>query len=224
MINSKIVFLILCTSFIVQCKTQENPEGTTPAENILEMSLQYHDPKNTWGSQDIEMNFVETRPGGEDRKTSVHIRNDIGYFRVRRPGEEHGMLMDSCFVISGAVDCDRVQTLRNYYLYLWGLPMKLRDPGTDLSDHVDTLKWNGLDVLALKASYDTDEWTFYFDRSDYALKGYQFVKNDGSGEWVELYNLADVGEMRIPSERRWYVLSDSTHLGTDVLLSASQRR
>ncbi len=190
-------------------------------EEILDRSIRFHDPENQWNSLNAVLEFVEEGSAGP-RETTVWINNNEGYFRVRRgSSEDHGMVQDSCFINSGDVDCVRAEKLRNYYLYLWGLPMKLKDSGTELMEEVDSLNWNGHDVVSLKVKYQNDLWTYFIDQNDYQLRGYSFVKNDGSGEWIELNGLEEVQSMRIPKERTWYVLNDSSYLGKDKLVSGN---
>jgi len=203
---------------LTACGYSGTPDRSgSAAEKVLDLAVMYHDPDDAWRELQAEMTFLESRPAEKGDTTFIWLRNNEGYFQIRRPKEEHGMLLDSGFVIAGNVDRDRIEMLRNYYLYLWGLPMKLRDQGTDLLSSVDTLIWNDKKVLKITAEYATDVWDFYFDFENYALAGYRFVKNNGEGEWIELYGIERFGNMRIPKERRWYVLSDSTYLGTDIL-------
>jgi len=76
---------------------------------------------------------------------------------------------------------------RNYYTYLYGLPMKLKDLGRIISPRVLEKKINGSSYWVLKVNYKpdlgSDTWYFYFDKNSYALKRYQFFhdesKNDG---------------------------------------------
>ncbi|MCA6075236.1 DUF6503 family protein [Fulvivirga sedimenti] len=209
----KLSFLLLI-SVLLSCGEQK-----LISEEILERSIGFHDPENQWQSLETILNFKEEGANGP-RQTTVWIDNNTGYFRVRRGSvEDHGMVQDSCFINSGNVDCNRAERLRNYYLYLWGLPMKLRDSGTVLIDRVDSIRWNGYDVLTLQVEYEEDRWTYYIDQTDYQLRGYSFLKNDGSGEWIELEGIEKVQGMRLPKSRAWYVFSDSAYLGRDLLLS-----
>lgn len=121
---------------------------------------------------------------------------------------------------------DRAIMLRNYYTYLWLLPMKLTDPGTVLDDSVIETTYDGYPVYKLKVTYDLevghDTWYFYFDRKDFQMRGYQFfhdeMKNDG--EYITLSGLIKVDGLLLPSERRWFTNLDNTYLGTDRMASA----
>ena len=112
---------------------------------------------------------------------------------------------------------------RNYYSYLYGLPMKLRDPGTHLDPKVEKKNFHGKDYWVLEVRYDPevgeDLWYFYFNPDTYAMEAYQFyhdvAKNDG--EYILLEGEHRLGGMRIPKIRTWYTNKEEKLLGTDTL-------
>jgi len=59
--------------------------------------------------------------------------------------------------------------IRNYYSYLWGMPMKLRDPGTRLDPEIRETTFEGRPVRALKFTYGaevgSDTLHFYWHAS-----------------------------------------------------------
>jgi len=215
-------FLLLVASLILftQCKKSE-----WTAADILEKSIAYHDPSNVWPRLNTQWNFEEIHMKDSVevvRQTQVWMDNAKGYFKINRGGEEiHGMAMDSCFIEKGNVDCDRAKRLRNYYLYLWGLPMKLKDAGTVVkNEFVDTL-WAGAPAYQLRVDYEEDNWSFYFDKENFKLVGYSFVKKDGSGENILLADEVQVDGLRLPQKRSWYTLGTHQFLGTDILKGAA---
>ncbi len=84
------------------------------------------------------------------------------------------------------INCDRAQLYKNYYSYLYGLPMKLKDPGTIIDNKVEKKVFKGKTYLVLKVSYDktvgSDVWYFYFNPKTYAMEIYQFYKTDDQGK------------------------------------------
>lgn len=199
------------------------PASSQTAAEILKNSIKYHDPNENWNDLQVNLNFDESRPDGEIRKTRVRIDNGLGYFKLNRGNKEiHGMLMDSCFIEKGNVSCERVATLRNYYLYLWGLPMKLLDEGTPLDPEASSEVYEGTAAYVLRVPYEKDTWYFYFSKENYRLLGYKFFQDteEINGEWIKLRNEALVSGMKIPSERSWYTLPDMKYLGTDKLVSS----
>ena len=114
---------------------------------------------------------------------------------------------------------------QNYYTYLYGLPMKLKDAGTIIDENVILKEFNGKNYLVLKVTYEKevgkDTWYFYFDPTTYAMEVYQFYheeeKNDG--EFILLSGLETVNGIKLPKERAWYFNKESKYLGTDFLIT-----
>lgn len=216
----------------------------TSATLILEKSIQFHDPKNVWDEKPIHLNLLETRPGSTDRTTTLSLHLSQSGFRLSQQRNDdqisYSFTKDSLLTeVNGSdeipddvkerlsISRDRAIMLRNYYTYLWLLPMKLLDPGTVLDEEVTETTYDGYSVYKLKVTYDDavghDIWYFYFDRRDFQMRGYQFfhdeMKNDG--EYITLSGLAKVGGLLLPLERRWFTNQDNTYLGTDRILQAS---
>jgi hypothetical protein len=194
--------------------------GQTLAETILQKSIEYHDPDDVWPAFATVLIFDETRPNADTRKTSFSLDNSSGSFEVDRAGtERHGFVMDSCYVLKGDVDCERARTLRNYYLYLWGLPMKLLDPGTAIDKYAEKVVYESVPAFEIRVPYQKDTWYFYFDESTYRLLAYKFYQNEEetSGEWIKLEDEINVGGILIPKKRSWYTLPEGKYLGSDIL-------
>ena len=126
------------------------------------------------------------------------------------------------------LSCDRANLYKNYYTYLYGLPMKLKDPGTNIHEKVERKTFKGKEYLVLKATYDesvgSDIWYFYFNPETYAMEIYQFFKTDDSGklkpdsgEYILLTEEATVNNIKIPKNRAWYYNKEDKYLGTDIL-------
>lgn len=212
------------------------------ALEVLEKSIRYHDPNNQWPTFNQTLELKESRPNRTERQVLVTL--DI-------PNERFEYVMDdgknkitrslnggSCSAsLNGStqfsqeeeqkyrLSCERVKWYRNYYLYLYELPMKLTDPGTNLADQVTQSKFQNKEVLSLKVTYDEsvgkDTWYFYFDPNNYRLVGNRFYhdesKNDG--EYITLEDEYRLRNMRLPKIRKWYYNNDHKYLGSDVLLS-----
>ncbi len=233
--------MIFNISFLIAflaISTNEIPNGKT----IIANSIEFHDPNNNWHSLQAQLDFIETRPNGDDRHTSIYIDNLRGNFcsfrEVKKMHVQRHIVKDSCFY-----NIDEYQELtdneieeykltdeqsffiRNYYLYLWGMPMKLADEGTHISEVAKLTKFDTKEAYEVKVWYDekigSDTWFFYFDPENYAMIGYRFYhdvsKNDG--EYILLDENELVFGIQIPKTRSWYTHTDSTFLGTDILNS-----
>lgn len=208
------------------------------AGELLDRAIAYHDPEGRFLTRPHRLAFLETRPGGTDRRTEVLIDVAGGRFEITRRSEvviagvigggRCAMTLDGRSHVSEEerkehrLSCERLELLRDYYTYLWGLPMKLRDPGTRLGEVTETT-FDDREVYGLRVTYDaevgSDTWYFYFDRSRFALTGYRFYHDDAKndGEYILLDGELEAAGLRLPKSRAWYTHQDDRHLGTDVL-------
>jgi len=214
-----------------------------PAQELLDRSIAYHDPQGIWMTSSHRLVLSETRPNGLVRTTTIVIDNREGSFRMTRnvtDGHDTEIYVKGDAVetkLKGSTEFsseeaeenrltpEAAKRTRNYYLYLYGLPMKLQDPGTRLVPETLRATFLGKDVLVLKVTYDEDvgkdTWYFYFEPRTYALVGYRFYhdeeKNDG--EYITLEEEVRSGKIRLPRIRKWYTNAEKEHLGTDTIES-----
>lgn len=130
------------------------------------------------------------------------------------------------------LSCERAEMMKNYYTYLYGLPMKLKDPGTIVDPKVEEKTFKGKTYLVLKVNYEekvgSDIWYFYFDPKTYAMEVYQFYRKDPEspsgqkgGEYILLEGMEEVSGIKMPKVRNWYYNEGEEFLGTDTLTKAS---
>ena len=211
------------------------------AADVLARSIAYHDPERRWAHSSWRLQLRSTRPIAGPTETSIVIDNVAGRFHMERDRfgnvTETTVTGDECWTrLNGSseiteeqtrrfsLDCEAMKRMRNYHIFLYGLPMKLTDPGTRLDPEARETSFQDQDVLALKVTYDeevgTDIWDFYFDPSTYALVGYGFVQTDGDKEYVVLVREAQGDGVRLPKVRTWFdVNADDRLLGTDTIVS-----
>jgi hypothetical protein len=216
--------------------------GVLSAEELLRASIAYHDPDDRFRRDAFAITLGETRPDGSERTTEVVLDPARGRFTMKRRlsdgreavivarGEEAEVTLDGSPVSPEDAAAHRLTSeqalrTRNYYLYLYGLPMKLRDPGTRISPEAKESTFEGREAHEIEVTYDaavgTDTWYFYLDRKSHALIGYRFyhdrAKNDG--EDITLSGEASGAGLRLPRERKWYRHQDGGYLGTDTIKS-----
>lgn len=220
--------------------------GPPAASQVLEMALAYHDPQGRWQSARFRLDLRETRPDGTERRTRIQFQNSLDSFEIRtqREGREiEGLLAaEDCIVtLDGSTDitveerdklkltCERIRWLRNYYTYLWGLPMKLRDPEARIDQEVTDAWYQNRKVWSVRVTYEeevgSDIWYFYFDQQTHALAGYRFYHDESKrdGEYIVLEGETDIEGMRIPKRRSWYTNAEGRHLGDDILVDIEVR-
>ncbi len=210
-------------------------------EALIERAIAYHDPGGVWGSAEIALRLRESRPNG-DRFTDVRFGRGGGMMEVSRETDEGTLRIEVTGeqVTSRSVDGDsglseealeaaglgesQVMRLRNYYLYLYGLPMKLRDPGAMVAEAPAAATFDDQEALELQVAYDGgDTWYFYFHPETARLIGYRFYHDESAndGEYIHLAGEAENGGLRLPESRRWYFHSDDSFLGEDTIVEMS---
>lgn len=212
------------------------------AGELLAAAIAYHDAEGVWERGSFRIVLEESRPDGGSRETAIVIDNAAGHFMMRRQAGDdliEAMVRDDdCQVrLNGSDDipperaeelrlgCDALQRTRDYYVYLYGLPMKLRDPGTRIDPEVEKTTFQGRDVLGIRVTYDpdvgSDTWYFYFDTDPKALVGYRFYHDESAndGEYITLEGEATGAGLRLPKTRSWYTHQGDRHLGTDTIVS-----
>jgi hypothetical protein len=208
---------------------------------LLQQAIRYHDPAGQWATFAHTLVLDEVTPDREQRETLVTLDLPHGRFVYDMRNERDHVRMvvegDGCSAtVNGFAEitpededryrltCPRMRQLSNKYLYLWGLPMKLQDPGTIVASVAEPARFQERDVLRLRVTYEesvgTDTWYFYFDPTDFHLVGYRFyhdeAKNDG--EYITLEGEYQLGEMRLPRVRHWYRNDTGRFYGEDHLV------
>lgn len=211
---------------------------------VLEKSIDFHDPNGSWASFSGSFNVTMEIPDSSPRKTKVKINLPTEYFysEAIKDSEVTTFISDKGNCIITPADslrianqkekprrthCETTVLYKNYYTYLYGLPMKLKDPGTNIDPTVARKTFKGKEYLVVKAFYDegvgSDVWFFYFDPTTYAMEVYQFFKGDpkgegkNTGEYILLSELEVVEGIKMPKTRAWYYNKDDKYLGTDIL-------
>ena len=209
-------------------------------KQLLEKAIQYHDPNGNWNVFKSSFTVTMETLKSPNRISKLLIDLPNQQFEVKATGgsktTEYIILKDSVTIkLNGKITLSeevlrknrlskaRAKMYQNYYTYLYGLPMKLKDPGTIIHDKVAKKKFKGKDYLVLKATYKKevgkDTWYFYFNPKNYAMEVYQFfhdeTKNDG--EYILLKGLETINGVKMPKKRAWFMNKDDKYLGTDIL-------
>ena len=212
---------------------------------LLEKTITYHDPDNNWSTFADSFSVTMETPNNSARISNIHINlpEELFYIKMTRDTliTEYTVNKGVCsFALNGEknlsveqqkqfnISCERALLYKNYYTYLYGLPMKLKDPGTIIENKVDKKVFKGNTYLVLKVSYDktvgSDVWYFYFNPKTYAMEIYQFFKTDeqghlkpDSGEYILLSDETIINNIKMPKNRAWYYNKDNSYLGTDIL-------
>ncbi|KQC30440.1 DUF6503 family protein [Flagellimonas eckloniae] len=211
------------------------------AEELLNKSITFHNPNQKWESFNGSFTVLMNTPKSSDRLSTIKIDllKEQFSLSVEKDSTTYSYLFnkEKCTIrLNGSTEisetdrkkhrlsCERGKMMQNYYTYLYGLPMKLKDPGTILDDTVQSKTFKGKKYLVLKVNYEeevgNDVWYFYFDPNTYAMEVYQFYHDEskGDGEYILLSGLEEINGVKMPKTRAWYYNKDDKYLGTDVLI------
>lgn len=233
MMRYLLFFLVLSQSYISIAQS-------LTGEALLEKAIQFHDPNGNWKTFKGGFQVTMQTPNQNERISKIHLDLPREEFvlDVTKDKDTYAYLIekDSCKIaLNGSsqispedtdrlqLNCERGRMMKDYYTYLYGLPMKLKDPGTIISSKIEKKTFKGKEYLVLKANYaksvGEDTWYFYFDPATYAMEVYQFyhdeAKNDG--EYILLDGMETINNIKMPKTRAWYYNKDNKYLGTDIL-------
>ena len=237
-----ILILSLLLLLLCYCQSAQETDQQT-ASPLLQKSIDYHDPEGNWQQLKTRLYLSSTDTLGKETPFEVEIDNTTGYFShiSHQDGKEivKGISADgkAFFLIDGKEEIseeerekykltsESAEGTRNFYLHLYGLPMKLTDAGTRVSDSVYTERFHGENYQVVPVTYDPavgkDSWLFYLDPNTAAMEAYSFHWGDPQGgEYVLLEDEVEVNGIKIPKVRKWYFTKKDQYLGTDTLLKA----
>jgi hypothetical protein len=235
------IFGLLFLSFC-QSRQETDQQADLP---LLQKSIEYHDPQGKWQDFKAHLYLIHTDTTGQETPFELEIDNTKGYFShiSHQDGKEivKGIKGDGTafFLIDGSEQISEeerekygltskaAEGARNFYLHLYGLPMKLTDAGTLVADSVYHEKFHGEEYQVVQVTYDpsvgNDSWTFYFDPTTAAMEAYSFHWGDPeAGEYVLLEEELEVNEIKLPRVRKWFFTKEDQYLGTDTLLKAEE--
>ncbi|MFC3414473.1 DUF6503 family protein [Algoriphagus hitonicola] len=214
------LFLILVILSFSSCQFEER--SVESATELVEKSIQFHDPNQMWGSFSGTFSIKDSLPNGRaSRRYEVSFQNQLNKVHYRNDDLEFIVWEDSVQVFKGEIKKDRALMLRNYYSYLWGLPMKLMDPETKVEEEILVEDLDGKSYQVVRIPYEKDTWYFYFDPESAQLEAYKFYQDEvkQKGEIIFLEGLVEFEGLRIPKNRSWYRTEKEEFLGTDQLIS-----
>ena len=222
--------------FILCSLTNFSQEIT--GEQLLDRAIKFHDPNNNWSTFKGTLFVTMKTPNRPKRESEITIDLPKEYFSVK--AQTSGNTTTYNVINKNAnikfngnipteeekkkynLNIERANLYKNYYTYLYGLPMKLKDEGTIIHKKVERKKFKEKEYLVLKVTYlkeiGKDTWYFYFDPTTYAMEVYQFFKDTKeSGEYILLSALEMINGIKMPKNRAWYYNKDDGYLGTDFL-------
>ena len=215
------------------------------SKELLERAIKFHDPNNNWPTFKGTLLVTMETPKGTPRESKITIDLANEYFSVDAKKDANTTTYTvnksvHSYALNGNINPSkedikkfklskkRAALYQNYYTYLYGLPMKLKDEGTIIHEKIQKKRFKGKEYLVLKVSYPIeigkDTWYFYFDPTTYAMEVYQFFKDESKndGEYILLSELETINDIKMPKIRAWYYNKNDGYLGTDILASTKK--
>lgn len=226
------VFMLMINGY-----TQEMPSA-----EVIQRAMAFHDPTLRWYESDITL-IVETKIAPDSERTSwIELQHRTGNFQLKMLKDSELLewylpstgpvevkrnfltVRDSTQLAQNQLTPERANWWRDYYSFLYGLPMNLKDEGTIWSEMAQLSQFLGREVWAVRVTYSPevgdDTWYFYFDTNTFALRGYRFYHDEeaNDGEYILLEDMEIKGNLRIPKKRTWYTNQGDKLLGIDLLV------
>jgi hypothetical protein len=226
---------VILIFWLVGCSGQVNHPAA-----IIDKSISAHDPNSYWPRLHQRFSMSIKRDGQANRYFSVLINNAENVFEyalqkgdsVIVQGVKRGQYYSG---INGKTDLndeakekyqltnERTQYLKEVYEYLYGVPMKLKDPGTTIDPAMTEETFNGQQCWVIRVTYDPsmegETWYFYINQDTYLLAGYRFYFDEtkGVGEFIYIDGYDEVNGLKLAKTKKWHWNKDSAHFRTDEL-------
>lgn len=214
--------LTLLTALLMfsSCATEKLPIDLT-GEEMIEKSIAFHDPKGNWKNLKATFVLEDSLPAPRSsRSYSFSLDNSQSRMAYKIDGISYVVQNDSLDVEMGDMSLERALRSRNYYTFLWGLPMKLQDSGTTIDALTTMEELDGVAYHVVRVPYEKDIWYFYMEPESYRMAAYKFYQDEPNqkGEIIYLEGITEFEGMKIPANRTWYRTETPEFLGTDKLI------
>ena len=218
-----------------------SPKKELSGNEVLEKSIQKHDPNNQWNSAEFTLRIQEPRLRNPERFSLVYMNNANNAFKLmRNRGEKvasYGInaegvttvlldnlaLEDSLSIKKYMLQPRRVKSYQGFYQMLLGLPMSLNENTIAEFNTVSTTIFNEKESykiqIKLKKPVFSDVWNLFISKDDFTLLGIEMIfPNDPTkGERLYFNKTIQIGDISIPRIRHWHELDD-TYSGSDVIV------
>jgi hypothetical protein len=231
-------FFLLLVLFVLSCQPEETKLYGT---DILQKSIQQHDPNHQWSTAEFSLRIQEPRLQNPVRFSEVSINNKTNAFELKRNrGDkvasygidaasittvllDNQIVQDTAMIAEYMLQHPRVKNYQWFYEVMLGLPMSLDNDILEKIGAVSEVTFNEKKSyripIKLKKPLFSDTWNLFISTEDFTLLGIEMVFPDDPNKGERLYfdKTIRIGEMQIPRFRHWCELNDS-YSGSDVIV------
>jgi hypothetical protein len=219
--NIQTIFVFLILLSFASCS--ETTTTILTPRKIVENAVKFNDPNNNWKSLHANFSFESAFKHNpfpvENLEIEINVpKNEFRYSNSERDFEAI-YKKDTCETISKQGNCNNYAWTKDFYTYVWGLPMKLQDPQTNIISFFTIENINKHPCYKVGVKYPNEDFDFYFKCSNFELLAFSFSKNDSSGhsEFVELKGLYAFNNIKFPETRTWKDNNTQKTLGTNTV-------
>jgi hypothetical protein len=231
----KIIFIWLFLLPIFSLAQNELPTS-------LKEAIKKADPENVFSEMIFHMRIQEPRVGNPERFSNVFLNKGTGAFRLERNREDkiaayiikedgtNEVTLDGCQKFTEVeaktywLDPKINYRYKEYYKYLFGLPIILNDAERFKFISSEETSWKGQEAITYTFNLTTPifspQWKLTFTKEDHVLQRLDFYdpENPEEGEYLLFYGKHQVGSITIPRMKHWYDKKNDEYLGSDIIV------
>lgn len=198
--------------------------ATLTPQNVIAKSISYHDPESRWGEFSGSFSLTTQGVFNENKVDKITITISQQEQLMRYQNERRNIDVSysgmTCAGSNVAQYCKDFIWARDFYPYVWGLPMKLTDELAAINPKLEKTVFNQQKCWQVGVSYPRHTYKFYFNQESFKLEGFQFIHNADAtkGEIIVHDGEFDLGGVKTPAIRTWYDLK-MKKLSTDLMKS-----
>lgn len=197
-----------------------NPEKLSN-EEIISRTIEFHDPYNNWHTLRAEFHFDSQFSFADSTQEDIVVQIEVAENNFKYDNKYRKVALsyprDTCMQESENGSCEQYRWTKNFYTYIWGLPMKLKDPGIHPEKETKKTFFNNYKCHVVPVHYEKENFLFYIDTANFQLRGFEFHKNDssGKGEKIVLKDLYEFNHIKFPRHKTYIILPENTLGGTN---------
>lgn len=230
-------FSIIILSLFLSC----NNQPALTSSEILEKSIQKHDPDGNFKNLSFKLRVQEPRLQNPERFSIVSLNNITGEFELQRDRETHvsrhiidknniaktlfdnEIETDTFLIRKFRLDPKRNFIYRRYYQSFSMLPMSLQTEKHILKESVEKVTFN--EIPAFKISLELEEpmwsnnWNIFFSQDDFTFLGGEVIFPDdpSKGERIYFDGYFTIAGVSFSRYHHWHELNGK-YLGSDIFV------